>query len=229
MKLSLLSTLVLSLVLTESIGYAATALKTDTDKLSYTMGNSIGANLRKQEITVNAKVLQQGLEDGLSEAKPLLTPAEQKSALENLQAQIVEKKSLAGRKFLAANAKKAGVITTKSGLQYKKITTGTGPKPTNTAMVTVDYEGRLIDGKVFDSSYARGKPTTFAVNAVIPGWTEGLQLMPVGSTWIFYIPADLAYGAADVGGIGPEQVLEFKVHLISTEAAKPAKKITPKK
>ena len=118
--------------------------------------------------------------------------------------------------FLAKNKQEKGVVTLDSGLQYKIIQEGTGPKPTLTDTVTVDYEGTLQNGKVFDSSYKRGQPATFPVAGVIAGWTQALQLMPVGSTWMLYIPASLAYGKQGApGAIGPNEMLIFKVHLIS--------------
>lgn len=120
-----------------------------------------------------------------------------------------------GDAFLKANKKKPGVITTEDGLQYKILTAGKGEKPTDTDSVTVDYEGKLINGTVFDSSYQRGQPATFPVNGVIPGWTEALKLMPVGSTWELYIPAQLAYGEQGAPpSIGPNETLIFKVKLI---------------
>lgn len=122
----------------------------------------------------------------------------------------------AGSDFLAQNKTKSGVVTLPDGLQYKIVTEGTGQKPGLNDRVTVDYEGHLVNGVVFDSSYQRGQPATFGVDAVIPGWTEALQLMPVGSTWELYIPSNLAYGEAGApGAIGPNEVLIFKVHLIS--------------
>lgn len=118
--------------------------------------------------------------------------------------------------FLETNKAKKGVIALPSGLQYEVITQGTGKKPTKNDIVTVDYEGKLINGKVFDSSYERGQPASFPVGGVIPGWTEALQMMPEGSTWMLYIPPTLAYGEAGAGGIiGPNETLIFKVHLIS--------------
>lgn len=124
----------------------------------------------------------------------------------------------AGEKFLEENKTKPGVVTTASGLQYKIITQGTGEKPKANQKVTVDYEGRLVDGKVFDSSYERGKPATFGVTQVIPGWTEALQLMPMGSTWELYIPYELGYGDRDTGGdIKPYSALIFKVELKGIE------------
>lgn len=127
-----------------------------------------------------------------------------------------EKNKTAGDAFLEANKKKPGVITLADGLQYKIITKGTGPIPTENDTVSVDYLGTLIDGTEFDSSYKRGQPATFPVKEVIPGWTEALKLMNVGSTWELYIPSALAYGQEGAApAIGPNQVLIFKVHLIS--------------
>lgn len=121
-----------------------------------------------------------------------------------------------GEAFLQANKTKKGVVTLPSGLQYEVITQGTGKKPGKNDVVTVDYEGKLINGQIFDSSYKRGQPASFPVSGVIPGWTEALQLMNTGSTWMLYIPATLAYGEAGAGGlIGPNETLVFKVHLIS--------------
>lgn len=123
-----------------------------------------------------------------------------------------------GEAFLMANKNKKGVITLPSGLQYEVIVEGKGKKPSLTDTVTVDYEGKLVNGKVFDSSYQRGQPASFPVNGVIPGWTEALQLMNTGSTWMLYIPPTLAYGQAGAGGlIGPNETLIFKVHLINVK------------
>jgi len=125
-------------------------------------------------------------------------------------------KQMTAQAFLASNKDKPGVVTTSDGLQYKIITKGNGPKPTSNDTVTVDYAGKLIDGTEFDSSYKRGQPATFPVKGVIPGWTEALQMMPVGSTWELYIPPELAYGSAGAPpAIAPNQALIFKVHLIS--------------
>ena len=120
-----------------------------------------------------------------------------------------------GKAFLAENAKQQGITTLADGLQYKVLVEGKGPKPTKSQTVKVNYEGTLIDGTVFDSSYKRGQPIEFGVTQVIPGWTEVLQLMPVGSTWMVYIPSELAYGPSGAGGaIGPNETLIFKVELI---------------
>ncbi len=122
-----------------------------------------------------------------------------------------------GAAFLEENGKREGVITTETGLQYEVITLGDGPMPEETTTVTVHYEGTLIDGEVFDSSYEDGEPISFALNGVIAGWTEGLQLMPVGSTYKFYIPSNLGYGPRSTGPIPGNSVLIFKVELIDIE------------
>lgn len=122
------------------------------------------------------------------------------------------------QKFLETNKTKKGVVTLPSGLQYEVLVEGKGKKPSPTDMVTVDYEGTLVDGQVFDSSFKRGEPATFPVNGVIQGWQEALPLMPEGSTWMLYIPSDLAYGEHGAGGaIGPNEALIFKVHLIKVK------------
>jgi FKBP-type peptidyl-prolyl cis-trans isomerase len=127
-----------------------------------------------------------------------------------------EENKAAGAAYLATNAKKAGIVTTASGLQYEVLTKGTGTKnPAATDNVTVHYKGTTIDGKEFDSSYSRGEPTSFGLNQVIPGWTEGVQLMTEGAKYRFYIPSELAYGANGAGGaIGPNEALVFDVELI---------------
>lgn len=137
-------------------------------------------------------------------------------AADTMQSPEAAKKQ--GNAFLMINKNKKSIVTLPSGLQYEVITQGKGKKPTKDDMVTVDYEGKLINGEVFDSSYKRGQPATFPVSGVIPGWTEALQLMNEGSTWMLYIPANLAYGEAGAGGaIGPNETLIFKVHLINVK------------
>lgn len=132
------------------------------------------------------------------------------------QAGSPEENKAAGTAFLASNGKKAGIVTTASGLQYEVVTKGTGTKnPTATDTVKVHYKGTTIDGKEFDSSYSRGEPISFPLNGVIPGWTEGVQLMTEGAKYRFYIPSDLAYGEAGAGGaIGPNETLIFDVELL---------------
>jgi len=210
-------------------GAAGDPLQNDTDRLSYALGVETGKSFKSHGINLNPSVFAQGLEDALYGNKTLMTDDEINQQLKNfqrassarLQAQSqkdAQKNQQLSNAFLDANKERPGVVTTASGLQYKIITPGTGAKPTINDVVTVDYEGRLLDGKVFDSSYERGMPATFSVNAVIAGWQEALQLMPAGSTWELYIPAKLAYGDKGVAGvIGPNETLIFKVHLLEVK------------
>jgi FKBP-type peptidyl-prolyl cis-trans isomerase len=196
-------------------------------KTSYAIGLDIATSLKRQELDVDAKALAAGIADGFA-GKPALTDEEQKAAIMDLQKTAMakaeekqkasaEKNLKAGEAFLAANAKKEGVKTTASGLQYKVINSGTGstPKPTDT--VKVHYTGTLVDGTVFDSSVRRGEPATFPVKGVIPGWTEALQLMKVGDKWQLVIPPKLAYGEDGPGPIGPNSTLIFEVELLGIE------------
>ena len=140
---------------------------------------------------------------------------QQKAKMEETNKVDAEKNKKAGEEFLAANKVKEGIVTTESGLQYRVINEGSGPKPTETDNVTVHYKGTLIDGEEFDSSYKRNQPATFPVNGVIKGWTEALQLMSKGSKWELFIPSEIAYGPNGAGGaIGPNEVLIFEVELI---------------
>lgn len=200
---------------------APVLFKSDKEKDSYAVGLNIGLGLRKQPVDLDAASVLRGMKDALSDSKPLLTPDEVGAALNELQGEAQKNAEERNMKeaddFLAANKTKDGVVTLPSGLQYKILTAGTGAKPTASDTVVCNYSGRLINGTEFDSSYKRGKPAEFQVGGVIKGWTEALQLMPVGSKWQLYIPADLAYGARGAGGgaIGPNQALIFDVELIS--------------
>jgi len=205
----------------------APMLKTEKDKLSYAMGMDLGNQLKARSVDIDTAVFGQGLKDALSGSKTLLTEGEAKAVISQLQMTMVakqaaeakvvgEKNKKEGEAFLAANKAKEGVVTLPSGLQYKVITNGTGPKPTADQTVVCQYKGTLIDGKEFDSSYKRGQPATFPVNKVIKGWTEVLQLMPVGSKWQVVIPPDLAYGARGAGAdIGPNATLIFEIELVA--------------
>ena len=203
------------------------------DSVSYSIGVFMAQNLKQQGITdLNDALLMRGLEDALKEKTPLLTQEQcgqvmnsfmQKQMAvrnaEGMKASAENKK--AGNAFLAENKAKTGVVTTTSGLQYTVEKAGTGPKPAATDRVRVHYTGRLLDGKVFDSSVERGQPAEFGVNEVIKGWTEALQLMPVGSKWKLYIPSDLAYGDRGAGAdIKPGSTLVFDVELL--DLVKPA-------
>jgi FKBP-type peptidyl-prolyl cis-trans isomerase FklB len=206
---------------------APAALTTDKEKDSYAVGLNIGRGLKKQPVDIDAPSLLRGVKDALADSTPLLTDDEVDAALKQLQSQVQAKHDAElakageanmkeGEDFLAANKTKDGVVTLPSGLQYKIVTAGTGPKPSATDTVVCNYKGTFINGTEFDSSYKRGQPASFAVNGVIKGWTEALQLMPVGSKWQLFVPSELAYGQRGAGGaIGPNQTLLFEVELIS--------------
>jgi FKBP-type peptidyl-prolyl cis-trans isomerase FklB len=206
-------------------------LKTQKDKASYAVGLNIGKSMHKDSVDVDTAILLRGLKDGLAGTKPLLTDDEARAAMVALQADLRKKQEekmvvqgeankKQGEAFLAENKTKDGVVTLPSGLQYKILTEGTGPKPTAADTVVCNYKGTLIDNTEFDSSYKRGQPATFPVSGVIKGWTEALQLMPVGSKWQLFIPSDLAYGArgGPGGGIGPNATLVFEVELMSIQS-----------
>jgi len=228
-------------------GAAATAkapvpltLKTPSQKSSYAIGMNIGKNLKRDSVEVDPAILLRGLKDALAGNKLLLTDEEAKAALTALQTEVrakeeaktkaaaVENKK-AGEAFLAANKTKEGVVTLPSGLEYKIIKEGTGPKPAAEDTVLCHYRGTLVDNTEFDSSYKRGEPLKIPVGGVIKGWTEAIQLMPVGSKWQLFIPSDLAYGERGAPGspIGPNSTLVFEVELISIEP-KAAPKEQPK-
>lgn len=208
-------------------GSEKVSLESDMQKQSYAIGMDIGESLKNTSMEIDKAALDAGIAAVLDkDSKPLMTKEEagkvraaffkgqQQKAMAERQAAAGKNKE-AGEKFLAENARKDGVKTTASGLQYKVIKEGTGPKPAATDRVTVNYEGTLIDGTVFDSSYKRGKPVTFPLNQVIKGWTEGLQLMSEGSKYKLFIPSDLAYGARGAGNrIGPDETLIFTVELL---------------
>ncbi len=223
---------------------AATALKTRKDKFSYALGMNLGANLgtnlQKQSVDVDPNIVAQGLKASLAGGKTLLTQEEAEAVLKEVQSELLKKQQenlqvageankKEGDAFLAANKAKEGVVTLPSGLEYKILKEGTGPKPTASDSVVCNYRGTLINGTEFDSSYKRGQPATFPVKGVIKGWTEALQLMPAGSKWQLFVPSSLAYGERGAGGdIGPGDTLIFEVELLSiqekpkTDQEKPA-------
>jgi FKBP-type peptidyl-prolyl cis-trans isomerase len=202
-------------------------LKTQKDKVSYAMGMNFGTAFRKQSIDIDPAILARGLKDSFSNGKTLLTEDQMKATLTQLQAdmrkkqqdvaqQVGEANKKQGLAFLEANKSKDGVVVLPSGLQYKILQEGTGPKPAATDQVVCNYRGTLLDGTEFDSSYKRGQPATFPVTGVIKGWTEALQLMPVGSKWQLFVPSELAYADRGAGPqIGPNATLIFEVELIS--------------
>src|ERR1022692_2199489 len=208
-------------------------LKTQKDKVSYAIGMNIGQGMKKDSLDVDPDILARGVKDAMTGAKPLMAEEEARAAMNQLRTEMTEKKKAeaqhagpankqAGQQFLAANKTKEGVVTLPSGLQYKIIKQGDGPKPTASDTVVTNYRGTLIDGTEFDSSYKSGQPVTFPVGQVIKGWTEALQLMPVGSKWQLFIPSDLAYGERSPGGeIGPNSTLIFDIELLSIQGKNP--------
>lgn len=192
------------------------------DKVSYFIGRNFGEQFKGQGIAIDLTALNEGIKSGLAGEKAKYTQDELMAAMQAFEASMQAKAAsrgqeakAAGDKFLAENAKRKGVTTTASGLQYEVIKAGDGPKPAVTDKVNVHYHGTLLNGKVFDSSVERGMPITFGVQEVIKGWTEALQLMPVGSKWKIFIPSQLAYGENGAGGdIGPNEALVFEVELL---------------
>ena len=215
---------------------APLALTTQKEKFSYALGMNLGTTLHKQAVPVDPNILARGLKDALAGGKTALTEDQARATLMEVQTEMRKKQEEqmqiageAGKKegdaFLAANKTKEGVVTLPSGLQYKVLTQGTGPKPTPSDSVVCNYRGTLINGTEFDSSYKRGEPATFPVTGVIKGWTEALQLMPVGSKWQLFVPSDMAYGErSPAPQIGPSSTLIFEVELLSIQpkSAEPA-------
>lgn len=211
-------------------------LKDKKERTSYSLGLDLGSRLKAQEVEIDPDIFEKGLRDAFSGAQPAMTEDEVKETLTELQKDLVAKqhqrhKELSegnkkeGDAFLEANKKKEGVKALPSGLQYKVIAEGKGKSPKDTDMVTVHYQGMLIDGTEFDSSHKRGEPATFPVKGVIKGWTEALQLMKEGSKWQIFIPSELAYGERGAGNvIGPNAVLIFDVELISVKEKAEEKK-----
>jgi len=219
---------------------AGLQLDNDNAKLSYAIGMDIGMSLKSLKTDLDRAALETAINDRLDGNKLKLSEkdaGQAKQAFFKKQAELRaaeqkaagEKNKADGAAFLADNGKKKGVTTTKSGLQYEVLKQGDGAKPKATDKVTVNYRGTLIDGTEFDSSYKRGQPVTFPLNGVIKGWTEGVQLMSVGSKYKFVLPSDLAYGSRGAGPkIGPDSVLVFEVELISIGDAKTAATTTAK-
>ncbi len=210
------------------------ALETDEQKVSYIMGMNIGSQIASDDFELNMETFNLGMADAFSGAEPRLSEDEVRTTIEAFQAKIAEKQEAEAKKlaetnqkkgaaFLAEKAGSEGVVVLDSGLQYKVIEAGTGPRPGPENTVEVHYSGTLIDGTEFDSSYKRGVPAQFGVTQVIPGWTEALQLMPEGSKWELYIPSDLAYGPGGTGGaIGPNETLIFEVELLKAAVSEEA-------
>ena len=211
-------------------------LADEKSRVSYAIGMMLGQNFFKRNgldtNAVDVDIAAQGMKAIQAGATPLLTDVEMQQVLktfqkefaakqETLHAQEAVKNKADGDAFLAANKKNAGVTTLPDGLQYMVITNGSGPMPSPNDKVSVNYRGTLIDGTEFDSSYKRGQPADFPVTAVIHGWTEALEKMPVGSKWKLFIPSDLAYGERGRPGIPPNSVLIFEIELLDTKATPP--------
>jgi len=193
-------------------------LKTEMDKVSYTIGVQLSQNFKKQDIEIKIEPMIWGLKDAMAGKKLALSQDEMQQVLTSFQQRMIakqrERQRAEGTAFLAANKAKEGVKVLPSGLQYKVIKKGTGKTPTASDKVKTHYRGTFIDGTEFDSSYKRNRPAEFLVTKVIPGWTEPLQLMKEGGKWELYIPANLAYGEGGRGGIPPNSTLIFEIELL---------------
>jgi len=198
-------------------------LEDETARINYSLGYQIGGDFKRQGLEMNPAAVTKGIEDALSEAVPLMTPEEMQTTLTELKRKLVAqqkqkaeeqaaKLQAESEQFLEENAKQEGVLITESGLQYQIIEPGAGKTPTPTDKVTVNYQGTLVDGKEFDSSYKRGKPVTFQLDGVVKGWTEGLQLIKEGGKIKLFLPPELAYG--DRGPLA-HRALIFDVELLS--------------
>jgi FKBP-type peptidyl-prolyl cis-trans isomerase FklB len=228
MKLRVFGIMGTILMLSQAGTAESATLKSQKDKLSYSMGTNMGRNLKQMALDIDPDILVQGFKDAFSGAKPQLSDEEMQTVLANLQKEMAakqaeklkalgDKNKKEGEAFLATNKKKEGVKTLASGLQYKVLKEGTGKIPKATDKVSTHYQGTLIDGTEFDSSYKRGEPAVFQVKGVIAGWSEALQLMKVGAKWQLFIPAKLAYGEQIKPPIGPNSVLIFTMELLAIQ------------
>jgi FKBP-type peptidyl-prolyl cis-trans isomerase FklB len=211
----------------QQAGGGSSKLATADDSVSYILGYKMGENLKQQSVPVKPDLIFRGLKEGMAGSVAMFTDSVMQSTMMAFQVRMMgiqrQKDSTAGlenkkdgEKFLADNKGKDGVKTTPSGLQYKVVKEGTGPRPSKTSTVTVHYKGTLLDGREFDSSYKRGQPATFPLNQVIPGWTEGVSMMNTGAKYEFWVPGDLGYGPqGSPPTIPPNATLHFEVELIS--------------
>ena len=238
MKLKLLAVGIAAITLVACGGKSAKEAEEPTlesveQRLSYMVGNNMAKQFKRDEVDIDLAALELGIKDVIADKESRLSDEQIQETIATLQerakerqekqraeqekerAELGEKNKVEGEAYLAENAKKEGVVTTESGLQYRVIEAGDGPKPTKDDTVSVHYKGTLIDGTEFDSSHKRGEPATFPVTGVIAGWIEGLQLMNKGAKWELVIPSDLAYGSGGTGGpIGPNATLIFEVELL---------------
>ena len=222
LKLSKMKKIILSLILILGITNTnAQNFNTEMEKVSYSLGVNVAKSVKNQGLTsIDSDAIAQAFTDVFEGNDLKISEQESNVILQDFFGKLAKKAQSAnveaGQKFLSENAKRNGVITTKTGLQYEVLVEGTGDSPKENDKVTVHYHGTLIDGTVFDSSVDRGKPATFPVNGVIPGWVEALQLMNQGAKYKLFIPSELAYGERGAGGsIGPNATLIFEVELIS--------------
>lgn len=222
--LAILTTTLISCQQSSNSTITKSDIKTQQDSVSYAIGLNIGKNLHAQKIEFSPEILLQGLKDGENDSLALLTQKEVNVVMMNFQKRLLakkqekdkelaEKNKKAGEEFLAKNKTKPGVVTLPNGLQYKILKSGHGKSPKITDQVVVNYEGKLINGTIFDSSYKRNKPFTTKLTGVIKGWTEILQKMKEGDKWEVYIPSELAYGSRGPRSIGPNSTLIFDIEL----------------
>jgi len=207
------------------------SLKDEYAKISYSVGCQVGGDFKRQNLTIHPELVLKGIQDALDGNELMMNKAEMQHILLGLKKKIVasqqkeikkvaEKNLAQGRTFLKENAKKRGVKTLDSGLQYRILKKGSGVLPKPTDMVTLHYKGNLIDGTEFDSSYKRGEPANFRAEGCIRGWVEALQMMNEGAKWKLFIPPDLAYGERGAGLISPNSTLVFNLELISVQPSK---------
>jgi len=226
MRRTVVTILLMVTIVAPALSAGETKLRTEKEKVSYCIGLDLGSKLRRQSIDVDLDLLFRGMEDSFTNADALLSVTEQRETMVGFQRKqkvkmeaVLKEEGLInrqiGERFLSDNRGKPGVVVLASGLQYKVIVEGKGPRPEGTDTVETHYRGRLVDGTEFDDSYSRGGPSAFPVKGIIKGWTEALQLMNVGSKWELYIPADLAYGDRGAGAkIPPGATLIFEVELL---------------
>lgn len=231
---SLLIVISLALALSTTFAQEKPQLKDNKDKVSYSFGLNVGYTFKKQNIDMNNDAFMAGFRDAMAGKDPALNEQQIREVMSAFEKDMDQKQQASGQKntsegekYLAENKSKPGVKTTASGLQYKVLKDGTGASPKESDTVTVNYRGTLIDGTEFDSSYKRGEPATFPLNRVIKGWTEGLQLMKVGSKYQFVIPPGIAYGERASGQIGPNSTLIFEVELLDTKAGAASSSASP--
>jgi FKBP-type peptidyl-prolyl cis-trans isomerase len=225
MRIRKLGVLLLGASLVATLGCEKKAdLSTDKGKYSYAIGHQIAKNMKTQQVDLDPISFSAAVKDVLGDKEVQMTDDEMRQAIRKISEarrqsmqQEADGNKKKGEDFLANNKKKDGVQVTDSGLQYRVIKAGDGPKPASDDTVEVHYRGKLIDGSEFDSSYSRNEPSKFPVRAVIKGWTEALQLMNVGSTWELTIPSDLAYGPQGNPNIPPNSVLIFEVELLGID------------